>query len=105
MSDEEALARIEKLLSIHFEQDAKLFQEFSEKLTLTALTQKHVIEEQNKINTRLQLHFEEDKDSFAELNKRLGRVEQRMNYAAGAIALAATAITIFWQAILTAVTK
>ena len=99
-AQDDSLLRIEILLQQHIDQDVKLYKEFSEKLTLTANNQKHILNEQDRINARLEHHFSEDKRNLGEVHKRLGKVEQRINYAAGGIALAAACLTFFWKALI-----
>jgi hypothetical protein len=46
-----------------------------------------MFKEQQRINEILVAHFEDDKRQFEKLNQRVRAVEQRINYAAGAVAV------------------
>jgi hypothetical protein len=61
--------------------------------------QKTMFKEQQRINDILVAHFEDDKRQFERLNLRVRAVEQRINYAAGAVAVIGLAVTVFWEGI------
>jgi len=62
--------------------------------------QRSMFKEQQRVNKLLEKHFEDDRRNFEKVNTRIRGVEQKVNYAAGAVAFGITVITIFWQSFL-----
>jgi len=62
--------------------------------------QKAMFKEQKRVNDMLESHFADDKQQFERLNQRVRAVEQRINYAAGAVAVIGLAVTVFWDGII-----
>lgn len=63
--------------------------------------QRSFFTEQKRMNTVLEKHFDDDKIQFNGISKRIRAVEQRVNYAAGGVAVVLGVVTLFWQTILT----
>lgn len=63
--------------------------------------QRNMVKEQQRMNAVFEKHFDEDKTQFNALGKRLRLVEQKVNYAAGAVAVVSGIFVIFWQTIVT----
>jgi len=59
--------------------------------------QRNMVAEQKRVNALLEKHFEDDKTQFGGLNKRLRHIEQKINYAAGAVAILSAVAIMFWE--------
>jgi hypothetical protein len=58
-----------------------------------------VLANQESMNDRLEEHFSDDKIQFGHIRKRIASVENKMNYAAGAVAVVGTVIAVGWNII------
>jgi len=63
--------------------------------------QRAALVEQKRVNDLLEKHFEDDKREFGKVNTRIRGVEQRVNYAAGGVAVVVMLATIFWDTVIT----
>ena len=61
--------------------------------------QRNMFKEQKRVNDLLEKHFDDDIKNFGKLNTRIRGVEQKINYAAGGVAVVSGAMVIFWKAI------
>ena len=62
--------------------------------------QRAMFAEQKRVNDLLKQHFEDDTREFNDVRKRLVHIESKISYAAGAIAVLATGVALFWGTIL-----
>ena len=59
-----------------------------------------ILATQELILDGFKFHLEDDRKNFSEVRERISHLEKKVNYAAGAIAVVASLITVFWNIIL-----
>jgi hypothetical protein len=62
--------------------------------------QRNMFKEQQRMNTVLEKHFDDDKVQFGAITGRMRNIEQKVNYAAGAMAVGVFILTAFWGSIM-----